>query len=260
MSHKKGVYIDGHERDDVVRHRKSLLKTLCELRESHHPPPPCSDDPPRNDDPPRIRREEDEEKKELVVIYHDESIFNTNEGQTWMWGEEDRPAILPKTKGSGIMVSDFVEEHGGYLQLTDQQLEMAKQRFPGIKQRARQLLEYGAEKEGYWTGNRFMKQMENAAKIADFKYPKHDYTVAWLFDQSSCHRKFDEQALLAKNILVKDGGPRRVRDTVWGKTASHGDRRRNCCKRAQFCWRWVSTRRVCVRMICESFCRTTKIL
>ena len=45
------------------------------------------------------------------MIYHDESIFNTNEGQTWMWGEEERPAILPKTKGSGIMVSDFVEEH-----------------------------------------------------------------------------------------------------------------------------------------------------
>ena len=50
-----------------------------------------------------------------MVIYHDESIFNTNEGQSWMWGEEDRPAILPKTKGSGIMVSDFV---GGFLELT----------------------------------------------------------------------------------------------------------------------------------------------
>ena len=48
------------------------------------------------------------------MIYHDESIFNTNEGQTWMWGEEERPAILPKTKGSGIMVSDFVEEHNGF--------------------------------------------------------------------------------------------------------------------------------------------------
>ena len=244
MSHKKGVYIDGHERDDVVRHRKSLLKTFGELRESHHPPPPCSDDPPRNDDPPRIRREEDEEKKELVVVYHDES---TNEGQTWMWGEEDRPEILPKTKGSRIMVSDFVEEHGGYLQFTDQQLEMAKQQFPGIKQRARQLLEYGAEKEGYWTGDRFMKQVENAAKIADFKYPKDDYTIVWLFDQSSCHRKFDEQALLAKKILVKDEGPRRVRDTVWGRRANHGDR---SCK-GQFCWRGVSTCRVCVRRICE---------
>ena len=211
VSHKKGVYIDGHEREDVVSHRKALLKTLANLRESHRPPPQCSDEPPR------IRREEDDGKKELVVLYHDESIFNTNEGQTWMWGEEDRPAILPKTKGSGIMVSDFVEEHGGYLQLTDAELVLAKERFPDIRPSARQLLEYGADKEGYWTGDRFMEQMKNAADIADFKYERSQYTVVWLFDQSSCHRKFDEHALLAKNILVKDGGPRRVRDTVWAQ-------------------------------------------
>ena len=92
------------------------------------------------------------------MIYHDESIFNTNEGQTWMWGEEDRPAILPKTKGSGIMVSDFVEEHGGYLILTDEEFEDAKKKNPSIKQCARQLLEYRAEKDGYWMGDRFMEQ------------------------------------------------------------------------------------------------------
>ena len=98
VSHKKGVYIDGHEREDVVKHRESLLKTLHDLRISHCPLPLCSDEPPR------IRQEEDDKKEEMVVIYYDKSIFNTNEGQTWMWGEEERPAILPKTKGSGIMV------------------------------------------------------------------------------------------------------------------------------------------------------------
>ena len=50
--------------------------------------------------------------------FQDICMVSTNEGQTWMWGEDDRPAILPKTKGSGIMVSDFVEEHGGYLKVT----------------------------------------------------------------------------------------------------------------------------------------------
>jgi hypothetical protein len=93
VSHKKGVYIDGHEREDVVRHRKSLLKALHDLCAAHKPPPPCSDEPTR------IRKEEDENRKELVVIYHDESIFNTNEGQTWMWGEEERPAIWCRQGG-----------------------------------------------------------------------------------------------------------------------------------------------------------------
>ena len=90
------------------------------------------------------------------MIYHDESIFNTNEGQTWMWGTDDNPAILPKNKGSRIMVSDFVEEHGGYLRLSEDELDVAAEIYPEFPYEARQLLEYGAEKEGYWTSEKFM--------------------------------------------------------------------------------------------------------
>ena len=79
------------------------------------------------------------------------------------------------------------------------------------------LCKYGADTEDYWTGDRFMAQLKNAEDIVDFKYPPNHYTVVWLFDQSSCHRKFNDQALLAKNILVKDGGPRCVRDTDWAR-------------------------------------------
>ena len=59
-----------------------------------------------------------------------------------------------------------------------------------------------------------MRQVENAADIADVKYGA-THTIVWLFDQSSCHKKFDDLALQANKILVKDGGCRRVRDTVW---------------------------------------------
>ena len=38
----------------------------------------------------KISEEDAEEKKTLVVLYHDESIYNSNEGQTWMWEEEER--------------------------------------------------------------------------------------------------------------------------------------------------------------------------
>ena len=54
------------------------------------------------------------------------------------------------------------------------------------------MLEYGADKEGYWTSEQFMAQVRNAVDIADIKYRRDRYTVVWLFDQSSCHRKFDE--------------------------------------------------------------------
>ena len=112
------------------------------------------------------------------------------------------------------MVSDFVEEYGGYLQLSLEEFEHAQRRYPDITPAARRLLEFGADKEGYWAGDHFMEQITNAADIVSFKYG-HSHTIVWLFDQSSCHRKFNECALQAKSILVKDGGPRRVRDTTW---------------------------------------------
>ena len=43
-----------------------------------------------------------------------------------MWGEEERPALLSKMKGSGVMDSEFVDEHDGYLRLTDKQFSLAK--------------------------------------------------------------------------------------------------------------------------------------
>ena len=36
---------------------------------------------------------------------------------------------------------------------------------------AREFLEYGESKKGYWTSNKFMKHMEMAVIIAEFKYP-----------------------------------------------------------------------------------------
>ena len=114
------------------------------------------------------------------------------------------------------MVSDFVEEHGGFLKLLPDELDhTCKVAIPDIQPAARQLLEYGAEKEGYWTSKRFMEQIKNAANIADVKYGAI-HTIVWLFDQSSCHKKYGDLALQANKILVKDGGPRKVRDTVWG--------------------------------------------
>ena len=109
-------------------------------------------------------------------------------------------------KGSGIMVSDFVEEHGAYLKLWLDGVDDAKLKYPNITPTARCLLEYGAEKEGYWTSERFMTQIHNAADIADYKY-KATHTIVWLFDQSSCHKKF---ALQPNKILVKVEGDRGV--------------------------------------------------
>ena len=43
-SHKKGLYMDGHERDNVVKSREEYLRLIADLKKSHKPPPPCSDE------------------------------------------------------------------------------------------------------------------------------------------------------------------------------------------------------------------------
>ena len=99
------------------------------LGEAHLPPPPPSDE--RVATPPP----DAEHRKRLVLIYHDESIFNTNEGQKWAWATGEEPIIQPKTKGAGIMVSDFIEQHDGCLRLDKEEA--------GVPKTARVLLEYG---------------------------------------------------------------------------------------------------------------------
>ena len=68
----KGVYLDGHEREDVVQYRKLYLRKLEILESTHAHPPPCSDEPDQAGDT--------SDKKKRVLLYHDESTFHSNDG------------------------------------------------------------------------------------------------------------------------------------------------------------------------------------
>ena len=74
-------------------------------------------------------------------------VFLTNEGQGWIWGTGDQPCIQHKTKGAGIMVSDFITQQEGYLALSSEECELATH----APRTSRVFLEYGCDKEGYWT-------------------------------------------------------------------------------------------------------------
>ena len=87
------------------------------------------------------------------------------------------------------MVSDFVDQLGGYLALSSTEFETAKLLNPSLSNLyARAFLEYGESKEGYWTRDKFMAQMKKALLVAEFKYPKSSgWCHVWIFDNSSCH-------------------------------------------------------------------------
>ena len=54
--------------------------------------------------------------------------------------------MRPNLKESGILVSDFIDERNGYLQLTDEEYTRAKAKNPTTRKHEHQLLAYGESK------------------------------------------------------------------------------------------------------------------
>ena len=96
MISKKGVYIEGHERNDVVDYRKICLRRLEIISSCHAPPLVCEEEitercfgPHRNDP---------------IFLFHDESIFHSNDDR----GGKGNQPIKPKGLGFGILVSNLL--------------------------------------------------------------------------------------------------------------------------------------------------------
>ena len=206
-STKKGVYIDGHERQDVVDYRKLYLRKLEVLEATHALPPPVSDEPQTSVSSGR---------KTLVLIYHDESTFHSNDDQGWVWAEKWSQQIKPKGQGRGLMVSDFIDEHNGYLKLTDTEYEEARSHHSNLWKEARYILKYGTDNQGYWNSEKFMNQVKQAVTIAEIKYPRQTNTIVFLFDQSSGHTAYDSDSLQVARMNVNPGGGQpAMRDTTY---------------------------------------------
>ena len=87
---------------------------------------------------------------------------------------------------------------------------------PVLQREARILLKYGASSEGYWNSEKFMAQIENAIKLAEYKYPREKYNLVFLFDQSSGYTAYADNLLNVWRMNVNPGGAQPpMRDTQW---------------------------------------------
>ena len=80
------------------------------------------------------------------------------------------------------MVSDFVDEFNSYLRLSSEEYDNLDGDEKPFKTDAREILQYGAEREGYWDNTKFMVQVGLAEQIARVKYPSEKYDILWLFE------------------------------------------------------------------------------
>ena len=66
-----------------------------------------------------------------------------------MWIDGHIGHICLKSRGSGIMISDFIEEHNGFLHPNEPEMEMAKEMGLNITNlEAWHKFEYGQQREG----------------------------------------------------------------------------------------------------------------
>lgn len=200
---KKGVFVDGHERADVVDYRQKVF--LPKWREYQRRLVVFDED--GNWSPPSTLLPGE---KPLVLCTHDESTFNANDGKREVWMEEGKPPIRPKGRGKGIMVSGFLTP-GGLLSIpesiSDAELLRNEVDWPLLNGKpvrdGLQLLEYG--KDNYWNGD---KMVDHAVKVAAriFSYAFPGCQGLFAFDNASNHCSFAADALVASKMNLNPGG------------------------------------------------------
>ena len=185
VHHQKGIYFDGHDRDDVVAYRNKYLNEMSNLDSKSLT---CFDDVPQLE----------VGEKPLIRVTHDECTYYANCDQSYFWADEHTNVLRQKSLGASIMVSDFIDEVNGFLH--------------DDREEARVLLE--TSKEGYFTHEHLLRQVEKTVDIFERVHP--EAKGVFMFDNAPSHRKVADDALNADRMNVGPGGKQPVmRDTVW---------------------------------------------
>ena len=125
---RKGIFINGHERQDVIEARKLFIRKVTNIGFLHFTNAPTEDEMKTLSD---VDGSTNERCSKTVVFFH-ESTFRSNEDQPTQWGMEGDKTMKPKSKGAEIRASDFVDEHYGFLALSDEEHDAAKASNPRI--------------------------------------------------------------------------------------------------------------------------------
>jgi hypothetical protein len=105
----------------VKEYRKKFLRKLCALgffEKKNAPTPEAAESLPPDRECPS-----DERVAKTVVLFHDEIRFQDNDNQNTFWVAKDMTILRPKIKGTGIMVSVFIDKHNGYLKLSNEEYD-----------------------------------------------------------------------------------------------------------------------------------------
>ncbi|KAG2124867.1 hypothetical protein DEU56DRAFT_703926, partial [Suillus clintonianus] len=177
----KGMYIDGHERADVVEYRKGFLSRMNEYskrmttydRDGNILSMPTGIDLAAGIYP-------------LIKVTQDESTFTMYDRRQTKWDHEDAKQPEAKGEGPSLMVSGMLTEEWGELRHGDSE--------------SRVLFKAGKNRDGYFNNDNLVKQVDNAIDI--FEEKTHGFKRAlFLFDNATSHQKRAPDAPSARKMV-----------------------------------------------------------
>ncbi|KAJ2970674.1 hypothetical protein NUW54_g12678 [Trametes sanguinea] len=176
-----GQYVDGHEREDVVKYRQEVYLPALNalrprLRQYNDSGEEVDSDVPAGTLPRRVR-----------LFWQDESTFFANDRRVVRWvNEREKPVPRAKGEGASLMVSDFFSAEDGWLRSEDGQTQ------------ARRLFRPGKNRDGYFTNDDVLRQFHAAADIALSRWPDED--IVFVVDNAPTHQKREPAALSARSM------------------------------------------------------------
>ncbi|KAG2221800.1 hypothetical protein INT45_013296 [Circinella minor] len=172
--HSKQIYVDGHERKDVVSYRQSWAKRMMGYKRQMET---YSGDNEEIVTPPSLHSGQ----KQIVMVTHDESTFYANDGKQQTRVAEGETVLRKKTPGQSIMVSEFQCACHGTMRQSPAWM-------------SRTLFEAGGNREKWWTHEHMTHQLkEDAIPIFELLHPNSQ--ALFIFDQSNNHNAYASNAL-----------------------------------------------------------------
>ena len=201
----KDVYVDGHERSDVLVQRETFCTEWLGLYDRMRS---FSGEKMETDEPPV-----DSLAPEVVWVTHDESVFYANDDGGLIWSCTEHPDLPKKSRGRSVMASDFLCAcHGRLFNVSDNKKEFVTE-----------ILHIGKNQDGYWTSEHVVHQVHTKA-IPAFVAMHPNAIALFCFDQSTNHAAFANDALRARNMNLGPGGKQpRLRHGWFGADKTRQD-------------------------------------
>ncbi|KIJ30500.1 hypothetical protein M422DRAFT_187082, partial [Sphaerobolus stellatus SS14] len=165
---KNRMYVDGHERADVIEYRQSVFLPLWLQLEA--------------------RMTTWTSDNEVILVTHDESIFYAHDRRNTHWiHKSEKPEPVCKGEGVSIMVSDFCLPELGWLTLKDG------------TDKAQILFRVSKNRDGYFDSVALMAQTEKAINLFEDNFGD-SAIAAFGFDNAPSHQKRAADALSARHM------------------------------------------------------------